>query len=577
VTKINWEGLRADIGGKWFINRKSLLPLVPYLIITSVLNSGYRDTSEALIDPNPTSRIAALVVANVFSILICWAYLELASKTIFRNRDKVSANVFLVLFFSGTVGFLKGSTTGLFSWILGSELVLEQAVSSRVFQTTLLGVWTLPIIALLAATFARYKNERDLLVIERVKAGLKSNKSSAQDPDRQALAEFLSQSKTKLQDASIGNGQEPKEIAKTLRALIEEGLRPLSHRMFQREQEQEARFSLRDLTLLALAKNPFPLRIIAAGFVIGLLPINLLAFGWMEALGRTAMYVIIITLVFASWRALKPVRPLPLVGVFVMGNLTAGFLAPILTEVAFGPNLALNASPAWVALFLWLAQLSLFASVVNQVLSTRDEIREELYGYLGKNGLDNAVRSATNKITSRDLAQYVHSNLQNKLLASALKLDSDNISKEELQQHLTQIQLLLDGALESYQTESTSSLEQGLQEVTSRWQGFVSMNLDVELPGIQLDANQTKLVIQVVSEAISNSVRHGLASNVSIRVALSRTDNSQIVITVSDDGLGPRSGKAGLGNELFQAVSEGNWNIQNSESGGSLFTLQMNV
>jgi two-component sensor histidine kinase len=516
-------------------------------------------------------------VANILSILICWAYLELASSTIFRKRETTPANIILVLAFGGTLGFLKGSTTGLFSWLLASELNLDEAVGSRIFQTTLLGMWTLPIIALLAATFARYRAERDLLVLERVKSRLESHRVAPQDPDRQALATFLADSRQRLSGVSSGIEQEPKEIAKTLRTLIEDGLRPLSHRMFQREREKEQPFSLRDLTLLALTKNPFPLRIIAAGFVIGLLPINLRTFGALEALGRTGMYLAVILFVFASWRSLKPKKTFAVIGVFVIGNLMAGFLAPILTEVTYGPVLALDASPAWIALFLWLAQLSLFASIVNQVVSTRDDIREELSSYLGKGGLDQAVKAATRKISSRDLAQYVHSNLQNRLLASALKLETENLSAEEVNQQLTSIQLLLDGALDSYQSDSTNSVEQGLREVTSGWQGFVSMSLGVDVAEVELDASQTKLVIQVVSEAISNSVRHGLASAVRINVATVPDDQSAIEITVSDDGLGPRSGSSGLGTELFEAVSEGNWTIENSHEGGSLFTLRMKI
>ena len=577
MTKINWASLKADIGGKWFLNRSSLLPMVPYLIITSVLNSGFRDTLGGSVDPNPTSRILSLIVANILSILICWAYLELASSTIFRKRETTPANIILVLAFGGTLGFLKGSTTGLFSWLLASELNLDEAVGSRIFQTTLLGMWTLPIIALLAATFARYRAERDLLVLERVKSRLESHRVAPQDPDRQALATFLADSRQRLSGVSSGIEQEPKEIAKTLRTLIEDGLRPLSHRMFQREREKEQPFSLRDLTLLALTKNPFPLRIIAAGFVIGLLPINLRTFGALEALGRTGMYLAVILFVFASWRSLKPKKTFAVIGVFVIGNLMAGFLAPILTEVTYGPVLALDASPAWIALFLWLAQLSLFASIVNQVVSTRDDIREELSSYLGKGGLDQAVKAATRKISSRDLAQYVHSNLQNRLLASALKLETENLSAEEVNQQLTSIQLLLDGALDSYQSDSTNSVEQGLREVTSGWQGFVSMSLGVDVAEVELDASQTKLVIQVVSEAISNSVRHGLASAVRIDVATVPDDQSAIEITVSDDGLGPRSGSSGLGTELFEAVSEGNWTIENSHEGGSLFTLRMKI
>jgi two-component sensor histidine kinase len=565
------------MGGKWFLNRYSLMPLAPYLILTSVLSSGYQDTLDVVVDPNVVTRNLTLVAANILSIAICWAYLELAAATVFRNRETKPANLSLIIVFSGTAGFLKGLTTGWFSWLLGSELNLEEAVGSRVIQTTLLGMWTLPIIALLAATFAKYKSERNLLVLERVKARLESNLSSPLDPDRQALTQFLANSRIRLETVSRDPEFEPRELAKTLRGLIEDGLRPLSHKIFQREQERDNSFSLMDLTMLALAKKPFPLKIIGAGFVIGSLPLNLLAYGPVEAVGRTALFAAIVLLVYASFGALKAKNSIVVVGNFIAGNLVAGFLAPVLTEFVFGPTVALNASPAWIALFLWLVQLSLFATVVYQVVSTRDEIRAELSSYLGKGGLDDAVIAATGKVASRELAQYVHSNLQNRLLASALKLETENLSREDLKQQVDNIQLLLDDAYDSYQTDATGPVEQSLREVIDRWQGFVSMELEVDLAQISLDANQSKILIQVVSEAISNSVRHGLASSVRIKVSLTPDDSSVIEITIADDGLGPRSGRSGLGTELFEAASKGDWKIENSDSGGSLFNLRMKV
>ena len=113
--QINWKSLRADIGGKWFLNRKSLIPLAPFLIITSVLASSSNQVIVGQLQEHVVLRYLLLFAANVVSIFLCWLYVELASATIFRKRSQNPVNLAAVLVFGASVGFLKGLTTGAFS------------------------------------------------------------------------------------------------------------------------------------------------------------------------------------------------------------------------------------------------------------------------------------------------------------------------------------------------------------------------------------------------------------------------------------------------------------------------------
>jgi signal transduction histidine kinase len=116
-----------------------------------------------------------------------------------------------------------------------------------------------------------------------------------------------------------------------------------------------------------------------------------------------------------------------------------------------------------------------------------------------------------------------------------------------------------------------------LNEIVARWRGFVKMDLAVNIDGSLLDQATSSAMLQVVSEAISNSVRHGLARSVSIWIAQPTSDQSFIELTVIDDGLGPRSGPTGLGTELFSAVSDGKWEIKLGESGGTELKMHISV
>lgn len=572
--QINWESLKADVGGKWFLDRKSMGALVPFLILTSLLSSSNLATRPELWQEDVVARYLALLAANIVSIAICWAYLEIAAGTVFRNRSVKPVQIGWVLLFSLSIGFLKGFTTGLFSFVFGSELSLELAISNRVFQTSILGLWTVPIVALAAATFSRYQAEREALVNERVDQAMRAQARGEIPQHQVALRKFIDESKVTISRMKSGSleQQDGKKMASTLREMIEKGLRPISHQIWLSETKARSEFGIRDLTLLALSKNAFPLGVIGLGFAIGLLPLNLVAFQTDEALYRTVISVAVALACYAVFKFAQSRLQANPVLVFVVGNLTAATAALLLTQWVFGDPLQIETLVLGLALLLWLVQLSFFSSLVGEVLATRSEIRAELEALTGKAGLDSAVDRAANKLASRDLAQHVHSNIQNQLLASALKLEQEEVSKFELETQLVEVERLLDSSLLSNHELADRTLGERLDEILLRWQGFVDIELEYERDSVPVDPNAEKSLVQVVNEAISNSVRHGLAARIWIRV---QPEKDQIHITVKDDGLGPRAGAAGLGTELFNAVAPGSWTIELIETGGSV--LQMTL
>jgi hypothetical protein len=62
-------------------------------------------------------------------------------------------------------------------------------------------------------------------------------------------------------------------------------------------------------------------------------------------------------------------------------------------------------------------------------------------------------------------------------------------------------------------------------------------------------------------------VRHGLAGN--LEISVKRLSPSGVEVTATDDGLGPRSGAAGLGSALFDSLAGRAWSIAPATDGGS--------
>lgn len=577
--RINWNTLTQDMGGKHFLNRRSLLLMIPFLIVISVLSNSTAISDPSLVSSSVLYRYLALIIANIASLAVCWVYLEAVDRTLFRNKAVRPIKIYWVLLFGASLGFLKGFTTGFFSWIFGSELDLEIAVSNRIGQTTVLGLWTIPLVAVVTATFIRFQTERQILLAENLEQNLNSKNfliNSGESSEELKL--YLSQAKAEISALRNGNktGISNTDISKKLRDLVETGLRPISHRIWQENSKASGSLKLSQLAKLAVKKNPFPMGLILIGLAIGLLPINLTAFPFGDALLRTLVMLALTSIILMSAKRLPRESPIGIWGVFLGATFVSTGVSLAAAIAVFGYPLTSRDIPIWIAYFLWQFQLSLFASVVSEVLSSRAEIRKQLIASLGQDQLDSDVRAALGRIRNRELAQYIHGNIQNKLLSFALKFDQDNLSADDVSRLLDEVDTLFSKAISDYQSVDTADLDEQLAHLVQRWAGFVNIAQSSSLSKSDLSEEQIRSLVQVVSEGVSNAVRHGFAKNLKINIQQSASDNRQIEVTVEDDGLGPRSGKPGLGTELLNATSGTNWSLTAGKFGGSVLRARLN-
>ena len=575
---INWSKLTADIGGKSLLDRIGLIYTVPFLIAISVLSLGTRLTDPALVSEDPTYRYLTLILANLVSIFICWMYLELIDRTLFRNKAKQPVNILLVLLFGATIGWLKGWTTGYFSWLFGSETSLELAISTRVVQTTILGITYVPLLAVVTATLANYQLERQMLLAERIEESLRGPVDPISEKAGRDLRAFIEKSKLELATlrSQAPEASNSDQIAKKLRVLVDEGLRPLSQRIWDSSDAKRSNGSILETAQVALIGKPFPIVMIAVGFLVGLLPINLGAYDPSEALVRTTLNVLVSVFIYALANLIPRTSLTLVLFVYLGTNAIVAVLGPLITQVILGDPFGISQIANWVSTFLWLSQLTLFASIAREVVTGRAEIRKQLVSLIGDSKIDAEARAAISLLNNRELAQYVHGNIQNKLLSSALAIESKGITSTELLERLSEVEAILDGALGGYSGISNQTLVDQLEEIRNRWKGFVRIDFDVQKKLLEITEASRKLVVQLVSEGVSNAIRHGLAK--SIQVSLlegSDSEGSFMLLSIRDDGLGPRAGKPGLGTELYKAISKDRWSIDSSPNGGSVLQVRI--
>jgi signal transduction histidine kinase len=552
--------------------------MVPFLIVISVLSNSTAISDPSSVASSELYRYLGLIIANIASIAFCWIYLEIVDRTLFKNKALKPIKIYWVLLFGASLGFLKGSTTGFFSWVVGSELDLDLAISNRIIQTTFLGLWTIPLVALVTATFIRFQNERQILMAETLEQGLNSrNPVMDLSQSSEQLSLYLTHAKSEVSAlrASADDQNSNQLISKRLRDLIDTGLRPISHRIWQENSKASGVLRISQLARLALKKNPFPIGLILGGLALGLVPITFSAVPAGEAFIRIAVMLGLTAVILT---VAKKLPREPMVGVwisFVTANLISTFVSLWVSDLIFGEILTFSDIPIWISLFLWQLQLSFFTSVASEVLTTRSEIRRQLIDSLGPDQLDSDLRSALVRIKNRELAHYIHGNIQNKLLSFALKFDQENLSTDAVTRLLDEVENLFSSAINDYQTLDSTDLDKQLRQLVQRWSGFVGIDLTNGISNFDVSKEEIKSIVEVASEAVSNAVRHGFAKKLKITLGKIESKNSQIEIVVEDDGLGPRSGKAGLGTELFNVTSGVNWSLTSGKMGGSVLRVRI--
>jgi signal transduction histidine kinase len=572
LTKINWAQLKSDIGGAALLKRSGYLFAIPTVVLASVLVSNANQEAGAWLP---------WLLANALSLLLCWGWFELFERVIFANRAKRPIHFTWIVVFGLTLGGLKGAGTGFFGYQLGLEQDLAWAVISRVVQTAFLGLWLVPTITILEATRRRFQTERDALVAERVQqrlaaagvgAGLTASNSIEHITQLQ-LREFVGEAKKRI-------GSEPSStLGPLIRDIVENALRPLSHRLWERENARVANFSLTELSKIALVRYPFTLALVLPVYLTPIFISLISALGFQNAVFRTMVYALVLLAVLGAAKLFRPQRVTVAAGYFVAVLTVAALAIALAARFIFGdPFDAFLLSSSLVTL-VWLVQATFFSAYVVAAVRSHDKIREqleELERTSGNKSISASVVKTENLMLNRELANFLHGNLQNRLLSAALRLDKNQDNPENLVRELRAVEQLLDAAIVDYEQVNSLGLADQLAEIANRWAGFVSVKLD--LKAAVADPNEIKRLNQLVNEAVSNAVRHGLASNVLVSLTRASGEGSNagsLILTVTDDGLGPRDGSGGLGLQLYESLAGKNWSLNPGADGGSVLTLTL--
>jgi hypothetical protein len=175
-------------------------------------------------------------------------------------------------------------------------------------------------------------------------------------------------------------------------------------------------------------------------------------------------------------------------------------------------------------------------------------------------------------------AIYIHGKILTRLAASALKLEMaaqvNDISTYK--STAESLKSLLSHPTSEFDTES-GDLQSQIASRLNPWLGLLEVDLFIEPSLHTLNNHRVLSVGEVIEEIVSNSMRHGKAQKISLRVM--RQGESDIQITAIDDGDTPppeQPTRYGLGTTIFNLVSDGRWSITRVDS-QTEFNLVMSI
>lgn len=197
--------------------------------------------------------------------------------------------------------------------------------------------------------------------------------------------------------------------------------------------------------------------------------------------------------------------------------------------------------------------------------------------------LELAVRKLRRRelLVRRRLAFILHGALQGALHSTALRIrESKAISEETVSDIQRDIAAAL-GQIGSPRSSAGTLRTRGtLGDLAAVWDGPRKVTARVE-PSVEQalasDVDADEAAAEVVREAVNNAFRHGAADTIEIHLSaepgLGRDEPGSILITVTDNGMGPAEGAApGLGSSLFDELCS-SWGFSRGERGTTLWAM----
>lgn len=359
---------------------------------------------------------------------------------------------------------------------------------------------------------------------------------------------------------------------KTLEMLRQSTLnviRPLSHELHQTETDLKLDDPVSRLrrpakaTLALLASRPMNLNVVFNGYIP---PILLVAFfgsayfvvgGWQAFFGGALFgtTLVALALVFLN-RLLAKIRLSAFI-VFALG-ITSGLVLTsvyravpevlnfgieddFLDYIAMGAGLVLTTTVIITFLYdSWLFALTYERKANEEKAAILARSRQELWHW------------------QKQLAKVIHGNVQSKLNAAQIRLSRESaLTPQLIQSVLSDLEVSLEKLNVFPQKEDIDILLQ-LSELEDLWQNICQVSYSLNenaIDSVLQDASAAQTVVEVISEGISNAVKHANATSISILLNQHNRSSVTVEIRHRSSQSKQKSSTSGLGTEILNQLA----------------------
>lgn len=333
-----------------------------------------------------------------------------------------------------------------------------------------------------------------------------------------------------------------------IQSFIEEKLRPLSHDLWrqQRISPPKLRYMRSLFRVTFVTKSQFGYAIVPSFIfgVVGASTFQGFAFAWRHSL----LHLIIQVIVFLGFeylyeRLLKSRKNLNLIAIFLCVSVPYAADPIFLSSY---PSSTAN-SLAEIIAAGWFLLLSLTFSIAK----SQTDFRRDLISTL----LSDLEKSAPTDISDAEIAgkyaRYLHGDIQSTLSSTQMQLQlaSDKDDLALAKSSIEKLASVLRRDHHDYAIGDAISPISKFQQIIDAWDGLATISIDVE-EGRFSDVILLK-VSEVIEELVSNSIRHGGATEISVSLTSSGEDVS---VEFRDNGSQLKTGKAGIGSAMMKSV-----------------------
>ena len=456
-------------------------------------------------------------------------------------------------------GLLRSTLTPIGLLIFGGSSGFWTAVAERLWQSLLYSMFALPLIGFLGSLRARSALRRERLITHRV-----VSKTTALD-NNDEIREFVESARRQIR--AEDSFSDTASLVAEVKRIVDEELRPLSRKLWSRESRNIPGYRARDILWVALSDHIYRPHIAIPLFFLSTMVPNIAIFGLREGVVTSAVRSVILLfgLVLAGLIRVK--------GRFALGTkFLIAFSAVYALQTLIGRwAIEVSDNPFVITTFLaglvWVLQILVLVAMAWALLDLGTKLRSDLKAEYQTSEAESIDASKLALLRDRKIAQYMHGQLQGHLVAASLQL-SESGDAASVEEALDVIEAVLDGAVQDF-LALPKDLDQVKFKLAESWGGLAS--IEFRDSGLARDPNPAQLgkLQDTATEAISNAVRHGLATTIVIDIAQA---GQKLLFTATDDGVGPRLGDPGLGSVYLDTISK-HWSLSQGNPGSVLQVL----